>query len=252
MIRGVHDPPHIRELKQRRRRRQQERQKSNWFRLANNSFVRVSRFFVHFFAVTALLRRENAYFHVLWRTWTQDHDFLFLLLNFDTIFKNWSPDKNYQHLTNWTRWNKRDKVKSSATSLLEWRFRSRRRPCCLSSLLPHLSGVPHLHVNRPLVSVAGHNAEKPKEESERNAWPDFWFTVSTSLPAISMWSLRTNWIVMQAVCSERSALFFWKLFIGILSMADSVSFLKTGDHFCMKQRKRWEIYGYIYKPWGGL
>ena len=127
MIRGVHDPPHIRELKQRRRRRQQERQKSNWFRLANNSFVRVSRFFVHFFAVTALLRRENAYFHVLWRTWTQDHDFLFLLLNFDTIFKNWSPDKNYQHLTNWTRWNKRDKVKSSATSLLEWRFRSRRR-----------------------------------------------------------------------------------------------------------------------------
>ena len=168
-----------------RRRRQQERQKSNWFRLANNNFARVSRFFVHFFAVTALLRRENAYFHVLWRTWTQDHDFLFLLLNFDTIFKNWSPDKNYQHLTNWTRWNKRDKVKSSATSLLEWRFRSRRRRCCLSSLLPHLSGVPHLHVNRPLVSVAGHNAEKPKEESERNAWPDFWFTVSTSLPAIS-------------------------------------------------------------------
>ena len=59
------DPPHIRKLKQRRRRRQQERQKSNWFRLANNNFVRVSRFFVHFFAVTALLRRENAYFHVL-------------------------------------------------------------------------------------------------------------------------------------------------------------------------------------------
>ena len=55
----------IRELKQRRRRRQQERQKNNWFRLANNNFARVSRFFVHSFAVTALLRRENAYFHVL-------------------------------------------------------------------------------------------------------------------------------------------------------------------------------------------
>ena len=96
---------------------------------------------------------------------TQDHDFLFLLLNFYTIFKNWSPEKNYQHLTNWTRWNKRDKVKSSATSLLEWRFRIRRRRCCLSSLLPHLSGVPHLHVNRLLGSVAGHNAGKPKEES---------------------------------------------------------------------------------------
>ena len=25
-------------------------------------------FFVHFFAVAARLRRENAYFHVLWRT----------------------------------------------------------------------------------------------------------------------------------------------------------------------------------------
>jgi len=60
------DIPYIRELKQRRRRRQQERQKSNWFRLANNNFARASRFFVHFFAVTALLRRENAaYSHVL-------------------------------------------------------------------------------------------------------------------------------------------------------------------------------------------
>ena len=31
----------------------------------NNNFARASRFFVRFFAVTALLRRENAYFHVL-------------------------------------------------------------------------------------------------------------------------------------------------------------------------------------------
>ena len=31
----------------------------------NNNFARASRFLVHFFAVTALLRRENAYFHVL-------------------------------------------------------------------------------------------------------------------------------------------------------------------------------------------
>ena len=38
-------------LKQRSRRRQRERQKSNWF-----NFARASRFFVHFFAVTARLR----------------------------------------------------------------------------------------------------------------------------------------------------------------------------------------------------
>ena len=35
--------------------------------------------------------------------------------------------KNCQHLTNWTSWNKRDKVWSSANSHFTWRFRSRRR-----------------------------------------------------------------------------------------------------------------------------
>ena len=34
----------------------------------NNKFARASRFFLHFFAVTAPLRSENAQFHVLWRT----------------------------------------------------------------------------------------------------------------------------------------------------------------------------------------
>ena len=37
----------------------------------NNNSARASRFFVHFFAVAARLRRENAYFHVLWRAWRQ-------------------------------------------------------------------------------------------------------------------------------------------------------------------------------------
>ena len=34
----------------------------------NNNFARASRFFAHFFAVVAPLRRETAQFHVLWRT----------------------------------------------------------------------------------------------------------------------------------------------------------------------------------------
>ena len=38
------------------------------------------------------------------------------------------------YLPNWTRWNKRGKVWSSANSLFKWRFYSRRRRCCLSSL----------------------------------------------------------------------------------------------------------------------
>ena len=52
----------IRELKQRRRRRQRERQKINRFSLAKRqkmNFARASRFFVHFFAVTARLQREK-------------------------------------------------------------------------------------------------------------------------------------------------------------------------------------------------
>ena len=65
--------------------------------------------------------------------------------------------KNCQHfkLTNWHKWNNRDKVWSSATSLFKWRFRSRRRRCCLSSLLYGQAGYltnqgSQPHVNRPL------------------------------------------------------------------------------------------------------
>ena len=51
----------------------------------NNNFARASRFFVHFFAVTARLRRESASFHVLKRTWTEDNNFLFLFLFFEAV-----------------------------------------------------------------------------------------------------------------------------------------------------------------------
>ena len=47
------------EIKQRRRRRQRGLQKSDRFTLAKQQLC-TSRFFVHFFAVTARLRRENA------------------------------------------------------------------------------------------------------------------------------------------------------------------------------------------------
>ena len=60
-----------------------------------------------------------------------------------------NPRKNCQHLTNWKRWAKGDKVWSSAASLFEWRFRSRRRSCCLSSQL-----INHLHVGVSAKTVA--------------------------------------------------------------------------------------------------
>ena len=50
----------------------------NW---QNNNLARASRFYVHFLAVTARLRRGTSSFHVLWRTWTQlVNDTLFLFL----------------------------------------------------------------------------------------------------------------------------------------------------------------------------
>ena len=58
----------IRDLKIRRRRRQRERHKSNRFKKQNNNFARTSHFFVHFFAVFARLRCENAKIHVLDKT----------------------------------------------------------------------------------------------------------------------------------------------------------------------------------------
>ena len=58
----------IRDLKIRQRRRQRELHKSNRFNNQNNNFAGASRFFVHFFAVTARLRRENAYFHDSFQT----------------------------------------------------------------------------------------------------------------------------------------------------------------------------------------
>ena len=51
-----------------------------------------------------------------------------------------NSEKLCQHLTNWTTWNKRDKVWSSANSLFKWRFGSRRHRCCLKSLISHGGG----------------------------------------------------------------------------------------------------------------
>ena len=93
----------------------------------NNNAAPASRFFlVHFFAVTAPLRREDAWFHLLWKTWTQGNDFNFLswtwIQSFRIQFQKKLPKKC-------------DKVWRSATVPFKWRFRNCRRRCCLSSLV---------------------------------------------------------------------------------------------------------------------
>ena len=65
-----------------------ERQKSNRFCNQNNTFARASRFFEDFFAVTARLRRENAQFHVVQRTYTSEDEISSLYLNLDMVLRN--------------------------------------------------------------------------------------------------------------------------------------------------------------------
>ena len=86
------------------------RQKSNKF---NNNFAQASRFFVHFFAVTARLRHESA---LLWRAKTQYSDFLFLFLNIDTVLRRTEGEEII------------------ANTLFKWRFCSCPRHCCWSFL----------------------------------------------------------------------------------------------------------------------
>ena len=86
-----------RELKQRRWRRQGERQKSNRFKLAKQQLCTWITLFCTFL-----------FHHRTTATWK------YLISRF----------VNSTNLTNWTRWNKRDKVWSSGNSLFKWRFPS--------------------------------------------------------------------------------------------------------------------------------
>ena len=74
-----------RKLKQRRRRRQ---------RLAKQQqSARASRFIVHFFAVTARLRRENAESDFTFRGERKHNDFLSPFLHFGTVFQKFQLQK---------------------------------------------------------------------------------------------------------------------------------------------------------------
>ena len=59
-------------------------------------------------------------------TWRRD--FLFSFLEVQCSLLEFNSRKQCQNLRNWGRWNRCDEVWSSATSLFEWCFRSRRRP----------------------------------------------------------------------------------------------------------------------------
>ena len=94
-------------LKQRRRRSHRERQKSNGLRLAKQQLGTCITIFCTFLCrhcTTTTWKREHKTTTLFFFPWTSIQSFRIQL------------QKNSQHLTNWTRWNKRDKVWSSATS----------------------------------------------------------------------------------------------------------------------------------------
>ena len=120
------------ELKQRCRRRQQEQQKSNSLRLAkqqlHHAFLSTSLPSLHDHNVKVPNSRSAEDVNTIKR----------LSFSFPELLKQsveFTSRKICQHLTNRTRWNKPEKVCSSANSLFKWRFRSRRRRFCLSSLI---------------------------------------------------------------------------------------------------------------------
>ena len=129
----------IRKLKQRRRRRQRERQKSNWFRLAKQQLCTCITLFCTFLCRQCTTTTWNCLIprfseDVNTVNTRQRLSFSFPELRY-SLFE-FNSRKYCQHLTKGTRWNKRDKVSCSATSLIKpGRFRSRRRLCWLNSLL---------------------------------------------------------------------------------------------------------------------
>ena len=110
----------IKELKQRRKRRQRERQKRNRCRLAKRQLCTYITLYWHFFAVTARLRRENVE-----NVNTRQRLFFFFPGTLEENANIWRIERDGISAI---------KFESSATSLFKWRYRSRRRRCCLSSL----------------------------------------------------------------------------------------------------------------------
>ena len=110
-----------RELKQRRRRRQRERQKSTWFRLVKQQLCTCITLLCTFLCS----RCTTTTWKCLISLFVED---LKTKQRLSSSFpglcslSEFNSRTTCQHLTNWTSWNKRDKVWSSTNSLLKVTF----------------------------------------------------------------------------------------------------------------------------------
>ena len=113
---------------------QRERQKTNRFRLAKQQLCMCITLFSTFLYRRCTTTSWNFLISRFVGEVTQRQRFSFPFAELWYSLLEFNSRKICQHLTNWTSWNKRDKVWSSVISLFKWRFCSRRRRCCLSSL----------------------------------------------------------------------------------------------------------------------
>ena len=124
-----------RKVKQRWRKRQRERQKSNRLRLAKQQLctcITLFRTFLCRHYTTSTWKCLISRF-VETKSTKQRLSICFFELRYRLL--EFNSRKKCQHVKNWTRWNKRDKVWIGGNSLLKWPSLCCRRRCCLSSLL---------------------------------------------------------------------------------------------------------------------
>ena len=130
----------LRELMKRRRRHEREQKKSNTFRLAKQKL----RTRITLFCICLCCQCTTTGWKCIITRFGEDvntrrrHSFSFPELWYSLL--ELICRKKCQHLTNWTTWNKRDKVWSRATSLFKWGLRNCRLRCCLKSIKSNPDG----------------------------------------------------------------------------------------------------------------
>ena len=167
-----------RELKQRLRGRQQERQNRNRFRLAKQQLCTCITLFFTFLCRHCATTTWKCLISRFVEDVNTKQRLCFSFPELRYPLSEFNSRKNCQHLTNWTRWNLRDEVWSSATLLCTWRFRSRGRRCicCLSSLNTHTKRASFTQKNIQFGIHSGALHRLGEKLKYMNGWfASFWF-----------------------------------------------------------------------------
>ena len=123
-----------REFTRRGRRQQQERQKSDRFRQAKQQLCTCITLFCTFLCHRCTTTTWNCLISRFVGDGNKRQQLSFSLPELRCSPLQFNSKQICQHLTHYTRWNKRDKVWGSPNSLFKWRFPSRRRRRCVNSL----------------------------------------------------------------------------------------------------------------------